>query len=113
MNDRQFVQNKVNRHTTYRQVGGSHYRGITLTPSQFQEMDKAIERYGTKHFVTSLGNGIFFAHLRNDSYTLSKRSKKNHNVDAAFFSFDQPTWSCYVKEAHAQIKSLLHNEPQD
>jgi hypothetical protein len=113
LNDRQFVQNSANRRITYRQIGGRHYRGITLSPSQFREMDKAIESNDLKYFVSNLGHGIFFSHPRDDIFTLWKQSKKNPKVDVAFFRFDQPTWLHYLKEVHSQIKSLLRQDEQE
>ena len=115
LNDKQFVQNKSsNQRVTYRQVGGSHYRGITLSPSQFKEMDKIIVEKGkAKYFVHELGDGIFFAHPREGVFTLWKQSSKNPKVDVAFFRFDYPTWDYYLKDVHNEIKSLLYQDAQE
>ena len=113
LNDKQFVQNSANRRITYRQTGGRHYRGITLNPSQFLEMDKAIVCPSTKYFVCDLGNDTFFGHPRDEVYTLWRQSRKNSKVDTAFFRFNQATWLHYLKEVHKQIKSFLSEDSDE
>ena len=109
---KQFVQNNSAKHrVTYRQVGGRQYRGISLTPSQFKEMDKIIvDKDVSKYFVHELGNGVFFGHPRDEIFTLWKQSSKNPKVDVAFFRFDTPTWQRYLNDVHSEIKSLLEED---
>ena len=113
LNDNQFVQNNSNRRITYRQIGGRHYRGITLTPSQFKEMDKIITSNDSKYFAHDLGHRIFFSHPRDDIFTLWKQSRKNPKVDVAFFRFDNSTWLHYLNHVHSEIMSLLSLEEEE
>ena len=116
LNNRQIVQNRKNRQVTFRQLdGGLRYRGISLSASQFWEMDKIIHQlsdvkgYHTQH----LGHGIHFTQLQQNVYTLWKQSRFNPKVKTAFFRFDQDSWQEYIKTIHDELKSLLHSVEQE
>ena len=113
LNAHQFVQNKMNRRLTFRQKGGKRYRGITLSPPQFWEMDKILhevtENNSKSYFTKHLGNGINFTQPKRNVFTLWKQSKSNPRIETAFFKFDEDSWLHYIKTVHNEMKSLLHS----
>ena len=115
LNSRQLVQNKSNERLTFRQVGGKRYRGITLTPSQFHELDKVIQRLPQdKSYLTQhLGEGIHFTQPASNTFTLWKQAKSNPHVETAYFHFDDDSWQHYLKSVHTELKSLLRSDVQE
>ena len=113
LNHHQLVQTKNNQRLTFRQTGGKSYRGITLTPSQFWEFDKVIQRLSESYLTQALGQGIHFTQPRQNVYTLWKESKSNPKVDTAFFRFDEDSWLQYIRSVHDEMKSVLCANAQE
>ena len=115
LNRRQLVQNRSNERLTFRQMGGIRYRGITLTPSQFYELDKVIQRLpqDKKYHTQHLGDGIHFTQPCRNMFTLWKQAKSNPHVETAYFHFDDDSWQHYLKSVHDEMKSLLHSDASE
>ena len=109
LNNRQFVQSQLPTRITYRQIGGKHYRGVSLSLSQFNELDKYIG-CDKQHFAYDLGDNLYFCHPCPEVYTLRKQSKKHKDVDVAYFCFKQTAWKEYLNSVHNEIKSLVSED---
>lgn len=101
----------------FRQRGGKRYRGISLTPAQFWEFDKVLEKLPQKtnkpYLTQELGSGIHFTRPNEKMMTLWKQSKGNPYVETAFFRFDDDSWQHYINAVHKEVKSLLHSTTQE